>query len=139
VKALDAVPTYAEATLELAALRRDSGRVGEAMDMLIELLQRDSHHLEALLALGVTLQKASRPKDAQLAFERILRFDPEHVGALYHEGVLLAEQHRFRDAIARWTKVIDLEPAGDYARRARRDARTASDLQQIFTAKQASA
>ena len=139
VKALDAVPTYAEATLELAALRRDTGRIGEAMDMLIELLRRDPHHFEALLALGVTLQKATRPRDAQQAFERILRFDPEHVGALYYEGVLLAEQHRFRDAIVRWTKVIDLEPAGDYARRARRDARTAADLAQIFTAKQASA
>jgi cytochrome c-type biogenesis protein CcmH/NrfG len=63
----------------------------------------------------------------------VLRFDREHAGAMYFEGVLLAEQHRYREAIERWHKVIELEPAGEYARRARRDARTAADLQSIFT------
>jgi tetratricopeptide (TPR) repeat protein len=65
--------------------------------------------------------------------DRLLTLDPEHVGAMYFEGVLLAEQHRYREAIERWHKVIDLEPAGEFARRARRDARTAADLQSIFT------
>src|SRR5204863_459786 len=32
--ALDAVPTYAEATLELSSLRRSSGRTDEALDLL---------------------------------------------------------------------------------------------------------
>ncbi|MEP7000316.1 MAG: hypothetical protein ABI969_07540, partial [bacterium] len=59
-------------------------------------------------------------------------FDPSHVGALYYEGALLNDQKRFRDAIVRWRRVIELEPAGDFARQARRDARTAADLHAIF-------
>jgi hypothetical protein len=57
------------------------------------------------------------------------------VGALYCEGVLLAEHHRYRDAIGRWQRVIELEPAGRFARRARRDARTAVDLEHILGAR----
>jgi cytochrome c-type biogenesis protein CcmH/NrfG len=73
--------------------------------------------------------------DAATAFGRILRFDASHVGALYYEGVLLNEQKRFREAIERWRRVIEVDPAGEFARRARRDARTAADLQAIFTMK----
>jgi hypothetical protein len=62
----------------------------------------------------------------------VLRFDPEHVGALYFQGVLLAAQHRFREAIGVWNRVMAIAPEGDYARRARRDVRTASDLERIF-------
>jgi tetratricopeptide (TPR) repeat protein len=130
--ALDAVPTYAEATLELAALQRSAGRAVEALDLLIALLERDPYHFDALLALGETLLATGRKRDAVRAFRRVLRFDPDHVGALYHDGMLLNEQKRFREAIERWRRVIDLEPAGEFARRARRAARTASDLQAIF-------
>ena len=55
VAALDAVPTYAEATLELATLRRKSIGPAEALTLLIELLQRDPYHFDALIALGETL------------------------------------------------------------------------------------
>jgi tetratricopeptide (TPR) repeat protein len=133
-KALDAVPTYAEATLELAAIRRMGGKGGEALDLLIALLERDPYHFDALLALGESLLALARKGDALTAFHRVLRFDPNHAGALYYDGVLLNEQKRFREAIERWRRVIDLEPAGEFARRARRDARTAADLHAIFAA-----
>jgi tetratricopeptide (TPR) repeat protein len=102
------------------------------MSLLIELLQRDPYHLEGLNALGETLYEAGRPADAAVAFARVLRFDPDNAGALYFQGVLRAAQHRFRDAIVLWQRVLDLEPAGEYARRARRDMRTAADLEHIF-------
>ncbi|HET7187886.1 MAG TPA: tetratricopeptide repeat protein, partial [Gemmatimonadaceae bacterium] len=131
-KALDAVPTYAEATLELAAIRRMAGKGDEALDLLIALLERDPYHFDALLALGETLLAMGRKGDAVMAFRRVLRFDPNHAGALYYDGVLLNEQKRFREAIDRWRRVIELEPAGEFARRARRDARTAADLHAIL-------
>jgi tetratricopeptide (TPR) repeat protein len=133
VAALDAVPTYAEATLALAELRRRFGRSADAMPLLIELLQRDPYNLDALIALGEALIDQARRRDASHAFARVLRFDPENVGALYFEGTLLAEQHRFREASERWRRVIALDPASTYARRARRDLRSASDLQRILT------
>ena len=139
VAALDAVPTYADATLELAALRRHAGRFEDAIALLVDLLQRDPYHLDALLALGETLYEQGRTADAGVAFTRILRFAPDHPGAMYFHAVMLAAQHRFREAIALWQRVIELDPAGDYARRARRDARTATDLEHIFAPAQAHA
>jgi cytochrome c-type biogenesis protein CcmH/NrfG len=65
----------------------------------------------------------------------VLRFDPHHVGALFHEGSILSEQRRYRAAIERWQRVVDLGPTSDYARRARREIRTASDLQSILGAR----
>jgi tetratricopeptide (TPR) repeat protein len=130
--ALDAVPTYAEATLELATLRRKGGRASEALPLLIDMLQRDPYHFDALIGLGETLLAVGRKRDAVTAFARVLRFDPSHVGALFHEGVILAEQRRYRDAIERWTRVIDLASTSDYAKRARREIRTANDLQRVF-------
>jgi cellulose synthase operon protein C len=136
--ALDAVPTYGEATLTLAALRRQHARSDEALPLLIDLLQRDPYHFDALIALGETLLELRRKQDAVTAFARVLRFDPKHVGALYHEGALLAEQHRYREATDRWRQVIELAPTGDFARRAKSDIRTAGDLQRIFGVKAAS-
>ena len=132
--ALDAVPTYAEATLELASLRRTSGRTDDSLDLLIALLERDPYHFDALLALAETLLAIGRKRDAAHAIRRVLRFDPDHVGALYYDGVLLTDQKRFREAIERWRRAIELDPSSEYARRARREARTAMDLDMIFSA-----
>ncbi len=136
LSALDAVPTYSEATMELAALRRDAGRLAEARGLLIDLLRRDPYHFDALLALGEALGAAGMHHDAATAFSRILRFDPTHVGGLFHEGLLLKGQRRYREAIERWRRVLDLEPAGEFARRARREARSAADLAHIFGARE---
>jgi tetratricopeptide (TPR) repeat protein len=135
VAALDAVPTYAEAALELATLRRRLGRPADALTLLIDLLQRDPYHFDALIALGETLLALGRKRDAVHAFSRVLRFDPSHVGALFYEGMILFEQRRYRDAIDRWERVLDLGATTEYARRARREIRTASDLQRILGAR----
>ena len=132
VSALEAVPTYAEATLALALLRRRLGRPNDALDLLIELLHRDPYHFDALIALGETLLGLERKREAVQAFARVLRFDPNHIGALFHEGVTLFERRRYREAIERWQRVLDLGPSSDYARRARREIRTAADLEQIL-------
>jgi tetratricopeptide (TPR) repeat protein len=132
VAALDTVPTYAEATLELANLKRVTGRARDAVDLLVDLLQRDPYSFDALIALGETLLTMGRADDARTAFARVLRFDPTHVGAIFYDGVLSAGEKRYRDAIAAWQRVIELEPAGEFARRARREMRTAQDLLRVF-------
>jgi tetratricopeptide (TPR) repeat protein len=132
VAALDAVPTYAEATLELATLRRLTGKQQEAVILLVDLLQRDSYNFDGHVALGETLIELNRASDAATAFRRVLAFDPDHAGATFYDGVLLAGRKRYRDAIDRWHRVVELEPAGEYARRARREMRTAEDLLVVF-------
>jgi tetratricopeptide (TPR) repeat protein len=130
--ALNSNPASVEAALQLAALRRGQRRPAETVELLVGVLQRDPWNLDALASLGESLFHSGRRDDARLAFARVLRFDPDHVGALYFEGVLLAEARNFEAAVARWLSVIALEPTGEYARRARRDTRTALDLQRIF-------
>lgn len=135
ITALETVPTYAEATLELASLKRLTGRAPEAVDVLVDLLQRDPYSFDGLIALGETLLTMGRAADARVAFVRVLRFDPTHVGAIFYEGVLAAGEKHYRIAIQAWQRVIDLEPAGDFARRARREMRTAQDLLRVFGAR----
>ncbi|HYD51153.1 MAG TPA: tetratricopeptide repeat protein [Gemmatimonadaceae bacterium] len=133
--ALDAVPTYAEAMLELSALRRRAGRPQDALNLLVDLLHQDPYHLESLLVLGETLLELAREEDALVAFTRVLRFDGTNVKALYHRGVLLARRRRFREAIECWKLVVAHEPGGELGHRARREMRSAEDLQQIMKAR----
>lgn len=134
--ALEAVPTYVEAMLALASVRRRFGRVDAALPPLVELLRRDPYNIDALLSLSEVLLELDRYDDAAISIDRVLRFDPRHVLALYLKGQLLADRHRYRDAIATWQRVEELEPDCDLARRARRESRTAADLLRIFQSRQ---
>ena len=98
------------------------------MPLLIDLLQRDPYHFDGLIALGEALMELGKQDDAIVAFNRVLRFDPTHVGALYYEGAILVNQERYNEAVERFQKVIDMAPASEYARKARRDVKSATDL-----------
>jgi tetratricopeptide (TPR) repeat protein len=130
--ALDAVPTYGEATLALSRLLRRVGRPDDAMPLLIDLLQRDPYHFDGLIGLGETLLELGKRDDANFAFQRVLRFDPDHVGALYYEGAILVELERYREAVEHFQRVVDMAPATEYARKARRDIKSATDLGRRF-------
>ncbi len=121
--ALDAVPTYADATLSLASLHRQREETGKALALLVDFLERDPYSFDGLVALGELLLDMGRNEDAAFAFQRVLRFDPAHVGAVFHQGLLLSRQQRFREAVACFRRVAELEPQGEFARRAFREAR----------------
>jgi tetratricopeptide (TPR) repeat protein len=132
-RALHELPTYHEATMALADLQRRLGRLAPAIDRLADLLEEDPYDLDALILLGRALLEDKRPQAALEAFRRVLKFDPEHVSALFNEGVVLARLRRYREAVHVWERVTRLDPAGPFAQRARMHARTAVDLQHIFT------
>ena len=132
-RALEVLPTYHEATLALADLQRRQGRLRPAIARLAELLEQDPYDLDALILLGRALLEDKRAPAALEAFRRVLKFDPEHVAALFNEGVVLARLRRYREAVHAWERVTRLDPSGPFAQRARIHARTAVDLQHIFT------
>ena len=68
--ALDSVPTYTEAALSLASLRRRLQRHADSLALLVELLQRDPYNLDALTSLGETLFESGKRQDAAVAFSR---------------------------------------------------------------------
>jgi len=132
-RALDTLPTFNEAALALADLLRRSGRPRAAVTRLAEMLEQDPYDLPALLLLGRALLDDKRDEQALEAFRRALKFDPDQVEALFQQGVVLARLHRYGEAVQAWEKVTRLDPSGPFAQRARVHARTALDLQHIFT------
>ena len=132
-RALDELPTFHEAAMAIADLQRRMGRLAPAIARLATLLEDDPFDLDALILLGRALLEDKRPQAALEAFQRVLKFDPEHVAALFHEGVVLARLRRYREAVHVWELVTRLDPSGSFAQRARMHARTAIDLQHIFT------
>ena len=132
-RALEALPTFNEAALALADLLRRSGRPRAAVVRLAEMLEQDPYDLAALLLLGRALLDDKRDEQSLEAFRRALKFDPDQVEALFQLGVVLARLHRYGEAVHAWEKVTRLDPSGPFAQRARVHARTALDLQHIFT------
>src|SRR5438876_621894 len=131
--ALEALPTFHEAGLALADLLRRSGNARAAILRLAEMLEQDLYDMDALLLLGRALIDDKRNDEALAAFRRALKFDPEHTGALFYLGVTLAKLQRYAEAVAAWDRVTRVDPGGPFAQRARVHARTAVDLQHIFS------
>ncbi|PYM70796.1 MAG: hypothetical protein DME03_20565, partial [Candidatus Rokuibacteriota bacterium] len=131
--ALDALPTFHEAALALADLLRRSGSVRAAVVRLAEMLQQDPYDMDALMLLGRALLDDKRDAEALEAFRRALKFDPQHTGALFYLGATLARLQRYGEAVDAWERVTRIDPGGPFAQRARMHARTAVDLQHIFS------
>jgi tetratricopeptide (TPR) repeat protein len=131
--ALDALPTFHEAALALADLLRRTGSLRSAVVRLAEMLEQDPYDMDALLLLGRTLLDDKRNAEALEAFRRALKFDPAHTGALFYSGATLARLQRYGEAVDAWERVTRIDPGGPFAQRARMHARTALDLQHIFS------
>jgi len=131
--ALEALPTFHEAALALADLLRRSGSVRAAVMRLAEMLEQDPYDMDALLLLGRALLDDKRNAEALEAFRRALKFDIEHTGALFYLGATLARLQRYGEAVDAWERVTRVDPGGPFAQRARMHARTAVDLQHIFS------
>jgi len=131
--ALEALPTFHEAALALADLLRRSGKLRSAIVRLAEMLEQDLYDMDALLLLGRALIDDKRHEEALAAFRRALKFDPQHTAALFYLGATLARLQRYGEAVDAWERVTRIDPGGPFAQRARLHARTAVDLQHIFS------
>src|SRR2546426_1071215 len=131
--ALEALPTFHEAALALADLLRRTGRARAAVVRLAGMLEQDPYDLHALLPLGRAPLDEKRDEQALAAFRRALKFDPDQGEAPFQQSRVLARLHRYGEAVQVWEKVTRLDPSGPFAQAARAHARTALDLQHIFT------
>ncbi|PYO94446.1 MAG: hypothetical protein DMD62_05645 [Gemmatimonadetes bacterium] len=132
-EALEALPTFHEAALALSDLLRRTGGLRAAVVRLAGMLEQDPYDMDALLLLGRTLLDDKRNAEGLEVFRRALKFDPDHTGALFYLGATLARLQRYAEAVDAWERVTRIDPGGPFAQRARVHARTAVDLQHIFS------
>ncbi len=133
-RALNLLPTYVEATLALARLliTQDSPRA--AINLLVDLLSVDPYEFDALLLLAQVLLSDGRLEQAREALVRILKFETDDVAALYFLGDVQLQLRDYEGAKESWHRVVTLDPANEYAHRARSQLRSAKDLKHIFAA-----
>ncbi len=133
-RALNLLPTYVEATLALARLliTQDSPRA--AIHLLVDLLSVDPYEFDALLLLAQVLLADGRLEQAREALVRILKFETDNLAALYFLGDVQLQLRDYEGAKESWLRVVTLDPANEYAHRARSQLRSAKDLKHIFAA-----
>lgn len=85
-----------------------------------------------LLALGRTLLGGGHVAEALALFDQALLRAPADPAALFHRGVVLAKLHRFGEALADWDAVGQADPDGPLGAIARRHARSARELSDLF-------
>jgi len=132
LRTVDLLPTHHEATMALAWVFRRQRDPEAAVHLLVDYLLAEPTAVEAMVLLGQVLLDTRRPDHAEHAFRRALHFDREHLAGLFHLGVACARQRRYEEAVAVWERVVVLAPTGPLAAQARRHARSARDLAQIF-------
>ena len=94
------------------------------MHLLVDLLALDPYEFDALMLLAEILIEDGRKAEARHALERVLRFEPDHLAALYHIGGIRLMAKEYDDAMDAWQRILVLDPASEYAQRARSQLRS---------------
>lgn len=89
VATIAVTPNLRDAQLEMARLHCDTDRAGDALPILVALLNRAPADVEALVVLATALNLANRAHDARHALSRALRHQPTHTAALELQSLLL--------------------------------------------------
>lgn len=118
---LAADPDNAQARQLLALLAVQSGRSGEAAELLAEGARRHPMLVEMWINLGGSLGVLQRFDDADRCYRRALALDPGHVAANFNFGNTLLRRSRPAAAVRAYRRALGLEP-GFAAARGRLDA-----------------
>jgi tetratricopeptide (TPR) repeat protein len=131
-------PERVEATVGLARCRHLEGRIGEARDLLDEVLATHPDDASALLCRGKLAMEEKRPADAESDFRRILNAEPYALEAIYLLAQSLEQQgnhdREVGDLITRHKELeVNMKRIGELlsggaAERDRCDATAASEL-----------
>jgi tetratricopeptide (TPR) repeat protein len=105
-RALEIVPGFAEARVDLARALRRAGRVAQAREEVRRVLEALPQHHRAWLAYGDVLVDLGQYDDARIAFERARLTDPERARIEAATAALLEGERRrseelFREVLTR--------------------------------------
>ena len=109
-RALAIKPDYAEAHVNLGAVRYAQGKVAEAAASFHHALRYKPDFAEALNNLGGLLVMQGKLSEAVTACERAIALKPDYAEAYCHLGSALAEQGKLNEAVASFERALLLKP-----------------------------
>ena len=100
----------ANARVVAAASLEKLGRLGEARDLLQELVARRPDYAQAYLALGDVYFRRGEFGNAQLSYRRFLAHEPAHEGALTNFAISALNNGQLDESVQALQRVVDAQP-----------------------------
>jgi tetratricopeptide (TPR) repeat protein len=109
--AIDINPSKQESYYALAYFYQNTGRVSEAMNTYLQLLELDAKHVPSMHNLGfLLLFEKNKPEDALVWFEKALSLDPDFIQAQYHRGYCLELMGLKSEARQAYQAALSIDP-----------------------------
>jgi tetratricopeptide (TPR) repeat protein len=112
-------PDHAPILLRMAQLKRDMGKLPEAVEHLREAVKADPKNRDARLELGRLLFDTGDVQGAIRETEQLLELDPANVDGLYNLGAIYGNLGQDDRARQYWRKAAATAPDSESGRRAR--------------------
>jgi len=112
-KALDLVPTHADALHLYGVLRAQSGDFTLAADLVERALAAQPENADVWCNLGAIYRRAGDLGRATQMLTRAIQLDPNLADAHNNLGNVLHTQHRWHDALGSYQKALELAPTVD--------------------------
>ena len=111
-KALEVKPDYTDAIVGLSNVLTNTGRAGEAADLIAKGAAANPSDSKLLLQQGVILFNTGKQAEAAEVFAKIVAADPTSAEPYYYLGTIAVGQNKTADAIAQLEKYLSLNPQG---------------------------
>ncbi len=99
-----------EAWYREARTLADSGRLDEAADLYVRIIDRDPRHVRALNNLGIVYDRLGRYDEALVQYREALQQEPENVKLLSNIGAVLGTLGRYAEAESELHRALRLAP-----------------------------
>jgi len=109
----DRHPEWLEARVNLAIAilnRREEGDEARALELLAEVLEKDSHHLRAHYCTGILLLHGGSAEKAFPHFERVAKADPADAYPAYFAGQTLFSRGKYDESIGWYREAMKRDP-----------------------------
>ena len=94
----------------LGELRRQTGRLDDAIKEFNQALAQQPNNADAILGLAETYKAAGRLNDAEAAYRRSIQLQPTFWGGYNKLGAFYATHGRYEESASMFKKVVDLLP-----------------------------
>jgi tetratricopeptide (TPR) repeat protein len=109
-KSLEAKPDYADALVGLSNVYRNTGRSGEASELIAKAVATNPSDSRLLMQQGVIFLEAGKQAEAAEVFEKLVAADPTNPEPYYFLGTVALGQGKKDECIAHLEKYLSLNP-----------------------------